>query len=51
MADAAKILGTKILDTLLVGDDQVIFLKPEDELLMAALQLSDIMAAHNLEIS
>jgi hypothetical protein len=44
-------LGTIILDTLLFADDRVIFTKSEDELQMATLQLSNIMATYNLETS
>jgi beta-xylosidase len=44
-------LGTVILDTLLFADDQVIFTKSKDELQMATLQLNNIMATYNLEIS
>jgi hypothetical protein len=44
-------IRTVILDTLLFADDQVTFAESEDELQMATLQLSDIMATYNLEIS
>jgi hypothetical protein len=44
-------LGTMILDMLLFSDDQVLCAKSDDELQMATLQLSNIMAAYNLEIS
>jgi hypothetical protein len=43
-------LGTMILYTLLFAEDQVIFIKSVDELQMATLQLSNIMAIYNLEI-
>jgi hypothetical protein len=44
-------LGSVILDTSLFADDLVIFGESEDELQMATLQLSNIMATYNLEIS
>jgi hypothetical protein len=44
-------LGTMILDISLFADDQVIFTKSKDKLQMATLQLSNIMATYNLEIS